>query len=171
MFLCDNNNIGKQNSLSTDRLCRYFCIMNDHSKAVNLIEQFEGFSSVAYKCPAGIWTIGYGSTSIDGVPVVERQVITRQKARDDLYSRVEELTKQIDKLVDVDLNNNQLNALIDFCYNLGIGNFRSSTLLKKLNQQDYQGAADELLKWNKSSGKVLAGLTRRREAERDLFLS
>lgn len=145
--------------------------MDDYSKAINLIEQFEGFSSVAYKCPAGIWTIGYGSTMIDGVPVVEGQVIIRQKALDDLYQRVAELAKQIDKLVDVDLTNNQLNALIDFCYNLGIGNFRLSALLKKLNQENYQGAADELLRWNKSGGKVLPGLTRRREAERDLFLS
>ena len=66
---------------------------------------------------------------------------------------------------------NQFDALVSFTYNLGAGNLRSSTLLKKLNAGDYAGAADEFPKWNKAGGKELAGLTRRRNAERDLFLS
>lgn len=145
--------------------------MSDYSAAVRLIKQFEGFRPVAYKCPAGIWTIGYGSTSIDGIKVKQGDTITEQAALDDIYRRLNEIDKQITAVVRVPLNSNQLNALLDFVYNLGIGNFRSSTLLRKLNDSDYRGAADELLRWNKSGGKVLNGLTRRREAERDLFLS
>ena len=145
--------------------------MSDYSAAVKLIKQFEGFRSIAYKCPAGVWTIGYGSTSIDGVKVKQGDTITEQAALDDVYKRLNEIDKQITATVRVPLNSNQLNALLDFVYNLGVGNFRSSTLLKKLNDSDYRGAADELLRWNKSGGKVLAGLTKRREAERELFLS
>ena len=145
--------------------------MSDYSAAVKLIKQFEGFRSTAYKCPAGVWTIGYGSTSIDGVKVKQQDTITEQAALDDVYKRLNEIDKQITAVVRVPLNSNQLNALLDFVYNLGVGNFRSSTLLKKLNDSDYRGAADELLRWNKSGGKVLDGLTKRREAERDLFLS
>ena len=146
-------------------------VMSDYSAAVKLIKQFEGFRSIAYKCPAGVWTIGYGSTSIDGVKVKQGDTITEQAALDDVYKRLNEIDKQITATVRVPLNSNQLNALLDFVYNLGVGNFRSSTLLKKLNDSDYRGAADELLRWNKSGGKVLAGLTKRREAERELFLS
>ena len=145
--------------------------MSDYSAAVKLIKQFEGFRSIAYKCPAGVWTIGYGSTSIDGVKVKQGDTITEQAALDDVYKRLNEIDKQITATVRVPLNSNQLNALLDFVYNLGVGNFRSSTLLKKLNDSDYRGAAEQLLRWNKSGGKVLAGLTKRREAERDLFLS
>ena len=145
--------------------------MSDYSAAVKLIKQFEGFRSTAYKCPAGVWTIGYGSTSIDGVKVKQQDTITEQAALDDIYKRLNEIDKQITAVVRVPLNSNQLNALLDFVYNLGIGNFRSSTLLKKLNDSDYRGAADELLRWNKSGGKVLDGLTRRRQAEQELFLS
>lgn len=145
--------------------------MSDYSAAVRLIKQFEGFRPVAYKCPAGIWTIGYGSTSIDGIKVKQGDTITEQAALDDIYRRLNEIDKQITATVRVPLNSNQLNAMLDFVYNLGIGNFRSSTLLRKLNDSDYRGAADELLRWNKSGGHVLDGLTRRREAERDLFLS
>lgn len=145
--------------------------MSDYSAAVKLIKQFEGFRSTAYKCPAGIWTIGYGSTSIDGVKVKQGDTITEQAALDDVYKRLNEIDKQITATVRVPLNTNQLNALLDFVYNLGIGNFRSSTLLKKLNDSDYRGAAEQLLRWNKSGGKVLDGLTKRREAERELFLS
>lgn len=145
--------------------------MSDYSAAVKLIKQFEGFRANAYKCPAGIWTIGYGSTSVDGVKVNQGDTITEQAALDDVYKRLNEIDKQITATVRVPLNSNQLNALLDFVYNLGVGNFRSSTLLKKLNDSDYRGAADELLRWNKSGGKVLDGLTKRREAERELFLS
>lgn len=143
--------------------------MSDYNKAIELIKQFEGYSDTAYRCPAGIWTIGYGSTSIDGHKVVEGQTITQQQALNDLNKRLDELDRQINQAVKVPLTNNQLNALLDFCYNLGIGNFRSSTLLKKLNIGDYSGASNQLLTWNKSAGKALAGLTRRRKAEKQLF--
>lgn len=145
--------------------------MSDYSIAVQLIEQFEGYSDVAYKCPAGVWTIGYGSTSINGKKVVENQTITEPEARQDVDKRLAELDKQITAAVKVPLNNNQLNALLDFCYNVGIGNFRSSTLLKKLNEGDYKQAGEQLLVWNKSNGKVLPGLVKRRQAEYDIFFS
>jgi lysozyme len=75
------------------------------------------------------------------------------------------------KLVTYPINGNQFDALVDFSFNLGLGNLGSSTLLKKLNAGDVKGASEEFLRWDKAGGKVLAGLTRRRKAERDLFLS
>jgi lysozyme len=77
----------------------------------------------------------------------------------------------VNKLVTYTINQNQFDALVDFSFNLGLGNLGSSTLLKKLNAGDIKGAAEEFLRWDKAGGKVLAGLTKRRKAERDLFLA
>lgn len=138
-----------------------------YSKAVEIICEFEGFSSVAYKCPAGVWTIGYGQTH----GVREGMTISEPEARKYVEEQCEKIAKSILGLLKVQVNENQLSALISFYYNIGCGAFMRSTLLRKLNAGDIQGAANEFLKWNKANGKVLAGLTRRREAERQLFLS
>lgn len=139
--------------------------------AVGLVKEFEGFSATPYRDPVGVWTIGYGSTrDFDGTPVnANTQPVTDEQAcalvRRDLTDAALECARD----VHVTLTANEKAAIIDFIYNLGGGNFRSSTLLRKLNTGDYAGAAAEFDKWDMAGGKVLAGLLRRRQAETDLF--
>lgn len=146
--------------------------MRASENGINLIKQFEGCRLTAYQDSVGVWTIGYGWTqSVDGNPVAKGMVITQQKADDLLKQGVVQYENGVNSLVKVQLNQNQFDALVDFAYNLGVNALKGSTLLKKLNTGDYAGAANEFTKWNKAGGKELAGLTRRREAEKSLFLS
>lgn len=139
---------------------------------INLIKQFEGCRLTAYQDSVGVWTIGYGWTQpVDGKTVGKGMTITQQKADDLLKQGVVQYESGVSTLVKVQLNQNQFDALVDFAYNLGVNALKGSTLLKKLNAGDYAGAANEFTKWNKAGGKELAGLTRRREAEKSLFLS
>jgi lysozyme len=142
--------------------------MVDKMQTVNyeIIKQFEGLRLEAYKCPADVWTIGYGHTN----KVKPGDAITEGEADILLALDVQEAERAVSSYVDVDINQNQFDALVSFVYNLGAGNFKSSTLLKKLNQGDYLGAANEFQRWNKAGGKVLRGLVRRREAEANLFI-
>lgn len=137
-------------------------------KTVNyeIIKEFEGLELKAYKCPAGVWTIGYGHTK----KVSAGDVITEGEADILLALDVQDAESAVNAYVDVDINQNQFDALVSFVYNLGAGNFKSSTLLRKLNQGDYLGAANEFQRWNKAGGKVLRGLVRRRKAEANLFI-
>jgi GH24 family phage-related lysozyme (muramidase) len=135
-----------------------------------LIKDFEGFRAVAYLCPAGVWTIGYGTTKINGKPVSKKTKITSQEADLFLEQDLKTFEDVVNHSVTVELNQNQFDALVSFVYNLGSGNLKKSTLLKKLNVGLFNEAADEFLKWDKAAGKRLAGLTRRRNAERELFL-
>lgn len=139
----------------------------------NLIKKYEGFSSKPYKCPAGIPTIGYGSTFyLNGSKVTMKDTpISEEVALSILFSVVEDFSKKVEKLLKVNVNQNQFDALVDFSYNLGIGNFQKSTLLKLINNKDFIGASKQFKKWNKSNGKVLNGLTNRRKEEEELFLS
>ena len=139
--------------------------MKVSQNGINLIKKHEGCSLTAYKCPAGVWTIGYGHT--DGVK--KGQKITRSQAEAFLKSDLKKFEKGVEKAVKVKLNQNRFDALISFTYNVGLGAFRSSTLLKKLNAGDYAGASKELLRWNKADGRVLMGLIRRRSDEKVLF--
>ena len=108
----------------------------------------------------------------DWEDLLESQPITEAKAEELLLTHVEDNVQGfIYGLVKVDLTQNEFDALCSFIYNVGSGNFRSSTLLKELNKGNYNNAADELLRWDKSGGEVLAGLSKRRAHERDLFLS
>jgi lysozyme len=134
-----------------------------------LTKQFEGCKLTAYQDSVGVWTIGYGHTG----SIVNRMgvVITQAQADSLLMQDIARFEDGVNKLVKVPLNQNQFDALVDFSFNLGLGNLGSSTLLKKLNAGDIKGAAEEFLRWDKAGGKVLAGLTRRRKAERDLFLA
>lgn len=141
--------------------------MKISQKGIEVIKKFEGCKLEAYKCPAGVWTIGYGTTK--GVSAGMK--ITKEKAEELLKVDVEKFEKSVLKLVKVDLNQSQFDALVSFAYNLGEGNLSSSTLLKMLNNKDYYGASQEFIRWNKAGGKVLNGLIRRRETERNLFNS
>lgn len=141
---------------------------------IKLIKDSEGFSAVPYLCPAGIPTIGYGSTRYeDGRRVTLHDIAISEgdAIRLCMATLATEYENAVNRYVKVPLNQNQADALIDFAYNCGIQNLRTSTLLKKLNAGDYAGAADQFGKWVQSNGRKLAGLVKRREAERLLFIS
>ncbi|AUC61774.1 phage lysozyme [Cyanobacterium sp. HL-69] len=142
-----------------------------NQRGLNLIKEFEGLRLNAYLCPAGVWTIGYGSTFYpDGRRVRQGDKITQQEADQLFLATVKPFAKVVDQAVKVTINNNQFSALVSFAFNVGTGAFKSSTLLRLLNRSDYQGAADQLLRWNRAGNQILVGLTRRRRAERALFL-
>jgi lysozyme len=146
--------------------------MKTTQNGINLLKRFEGFRKDAYQDVVGIWTIGYGTTFYpDGSKVKQGDTCTEQLAEQYLSCALSNFEDQISKLVTTQLNLNQFDALVCFCYNVGVGAFKKSTLLKKLNSGDFIGAADQFRVWNKAGGKVVAGLTKRREAERELFLS
>lgn len=139
--------------------------MNTSQNGIDLIKHFEGCELKAYKCPAGVWTIGYGH--IKGVQ--EGDVITEQQADEMLVEELYEYENYINTLVNVPLNQSQYDALVSWVYNLGSSNLQASTLLKVLNAGDYDNVPEQIMRWNKAGGKVLEGLTRRRQAEADLF--
>ena len=139
--------------------------MKTGSKGIDLIKHFEGCELEAYKCPAGVWTIGYGH--IKGVK--EGMTITEHQAEEMLKSELNEYEGYINNLVTAELNQNQFDAMVSWVYNLGGGNLKASTLLKVLNAGDYAGVPAQMMRWNKAGGKVLEGLTRRRQAEADLL--
>lgn len=141
-------------------------------KGLDLIKQFEGLRLKAYDDGVGVWTIGYGTIRYpNGVRVKSGDTCTKEQAEQYLKTDLDSFENVINTKVKVPLTQNQFDALACFVYNVGATNFSNSTLLRKLNAKDYSGAADQLLRWNKAGGKVMNGLTRRREAERKLFLS
>ncbi|WP_198080339.1 lysozyme [Acinetobacter calcoaceticus] len=141
------------------------------NSGLNLIKDFEGKRLAAYDDGGGVWTIGYGTIKYpNGVRVKKGDTCTEKQAEDYLRNDLAKFETAINKLVKVPLTQNQFDALASFTYNLGETNLANSTLLKKLNKGDYQGAADQFSLWNKAKGKILDGLTRRRATERALFL-
>ncbi|EMI5460301.1 lysozyme [Enterobacter roggenkampii] len=147
-------------------------MMQTSDKGIALIKQFEGCKLTAYQDSVGVWTIGYGWTKpVDGKPIRAGMTIKQETAERLLKTGLVSYENDVSRLVKVDLTQGQFDALVSFTYNLGARSLSTSTLLRKLNGGDYAGAADEFLRWNKAGGKVLNGLTRRREAERALFLS
>ncbi|MCZ8129374.1 MAG: glycoside hydrolase family protein [Microcystis sp. LE19-114.1B] len=148
--------------------------MKVSQNCIDLIKKWEGCKLTAYKCPAGVWTIGIGTTCYpDGRRVREGDKITDQQAEGFLVHECEEKAKAVDKLVNVDLHQNQFDALVSFAYNVGIGAFKESTLLRLLNQPNYNEAANQFKEWNKATVNgqrvVLEGLVNRRKDEEELF--
>ena len=139
--------------------------MNIGNKGIELIKHFEGCELEAYKCAAGVPTIGYGH--IKGVQIGD--TITQEQAEQMLVEELNEYEGYINDMVTTPLSQNQFDALVSWVYNLGGGNLKASTLLKVLNSGDFNGVPAQLMRWNKAGGKVLEGLTRRRQAEADLF--
>jgi lysozyme len=132
----------------------------------DLLQKFEGCKLTAYKCPAGVWTIGYGHTSAAGKPtVVEGLTITQDEAEQILGRDLVKFEQGVMSCVKVPLEQNQFDVLVDFAYNAGIGALQKSTLLKKVNAGDFAAVPAELMKWTKAGGKELSGLVRRRQAE------
>ncbi|MEG4686485.1 lysozyme [Enterobacter cloacae] len=146
--------------------------MQTSEKGIALIKEFEGCRLTAYQDSVGVWTIGYGWTQpVDGKPIRAGMTIKQETAERLLKTGLVSYESDVSRLVKVGLTQGQFDALVSFTYNLGSRSLSTSTLLRKLNAGDYAGAADEFLRWNKAGGKVLNGLTRRREAEHALFLS
>ena len=135
--------------------------------AYELIKQFEGLRLKAYLCPAGIWTIGYGHTS----GVSPNSFITIQEADEYLHRDVAAIEMQLNKL-NLSLRQCQWDAIVSFVFNVGIGNFKASTLLAKIriNPED-NSIMDEFLRWVYANGKVMKGLQKRRLAEMKLYFS
>lgn len=143
--------------------------MKTNARGLELIKHFESLFLHAYKCPAGVWTIGYGHTGLqhkDGT-VFEGRTITRAQAEELLAYDLHQFEQRVGALVQVPLTEDQFAALVSFDFNTGA--LHKSTLLRLLNARDYAGAAGQFLRWNKAGGKVLRGLTRRRQSERNLF--
>lgn len=141
--------------------------MKFSQQGVDFIKSYEAFSPGAYVCPAGKLTIGYGHVLLRD----ERGMtcITKEKAEELLRRDLEIFVSAVKTAVKVPLEQHEFDALVSFTYNCGVHNLRKSTLLRKLNAGDRAGAANEFLAWTKSNGKVLPGLTRRREAEKSMF--
>jgi lysozyme len=138
---------------------------------INLIAKFEGLKLEAYKCPAGIATIGYGSTYYsDGSRVKMGDKITKEQAVRLLYDTLGTYEKFVDANTRDDISQNQFDALVDFAYNCGNGNLKNSTLLKKVNANPNDATISaEFMKWTRANGKVLKGLVNRRVAEVELY--
>lgn len=141
--------------------------MRTSQNGVDLIKHFESLQLKAYKCPSGIWTIGYGHTGPDVSPSL---VVTEQRAEELLEQDLEVYERAIRRLIAVPLSQYEFDALVSFTFNVGARALDTSTLRSLLNAGDQGGAADQFPRWNRSDGKPLAGLTRRRAAERALFL-
>ena len=133
--------------------------------AAELVKQFEGYRSKAYLCPAGKWTCGWGHTK----GVTAATSCDFGTAETWLCDDLTDAGNCIDRVVTVPLTPNQRAALLSFIYNVGCGRFEASTLLRKLNEGDYEGCSQEFSRWVFSGKTKLPGLIRRREAERTLF--
>lgn len=140
--------------------------MRYSKRGLSLTEQFEGFSSTAYQDQGGVWTIGYGHTGSD---VYSGLQITETQAQIYLLNDVKEAENCVNENVTIELNQNEFDALVDFVFNCGCGAFKSSTLLRMLNNGDIESASHEFVRWDKCNGEVIAGLLRRREDEGKLF--
>ena len=136
-------------------------------RGIDLIKRFEGLRLKAYRCPAGIPTIGYGHT---GPEVKADLAITCAEADALLRADLQRFETQVRRHAGV-CGQHQFDALVSFAFNVGFEAMARSTLLRKHRAGDHTGAADEFLRWNRAGGRVLAGLARRREAERKLYLS
>ena len=148
------------------------CIMQMSQEGIDaLIKKFEGCKLTAYRCPAGVCTIGYGHTSDAGKPaVLDGMVITQQQAEDMLRRDLVKYETEVYDMVHQPLTQHQFDVLVDFNYNAGAGNLRNSTLLKKVNAAKFDEVPAELMKWTKGKvpgkgSQVLQGLVRRRHAE------
>lgn len=137
---------------------------------IDIIKEMEGFRSESYSDVVGVWTIGYGTTRVNGIKVRPGMKCTKEEAEQYIFDDVDPIAERVTDMVKVPVTQNQFDALCDFAYNLGTGALEKSTLMKKLNAGDYDGAANEFDKWVYAGGKKLNGLVRRRALEKSLFL-
>lgn len=141
---------------------------------IALIKEFEGFKKAPYLCSAGVPTIGYGSTMYaDGKKVKMSDVsISEAVALELFHTTLHKYEQTVGKAIVIPLTQNQFDACVSLCYNIGQGNFASSTLVKEINKgEPKEKTSEQFLRWNKAMGTVSAGLSRRRKAEQKLYLS
>jgi lysozyme len=142
--------------------------MKISDKGLNLIKSFEGCELEAYPDPGSggdPWTIGFGHTG----KVFPGMKITAEEAERFLEMDVEHFERCVEEMLEVEVSQDQFDALVCFAYNVGCKALQGSTLLRLVNSRQFEAAAQQFLRWNKAGGKVLAGLTRRRQAESELF--
>jgi lysozyme len=147
--------------------------MSVNKATLDLIREFEGLRLTAYQDIVGIWTIGYGITAAADVGIVPAKglTITQERADELLRLAVEKFAAKVDELITVKVNQNERGACLSLSYNIGLGAFSKSTVLRELNAGRRSEAAAAFQMWNKAGGAVVKGLVRRREAERQLFLT
>ena len=138
------------------------------SNGVQLTQRFEGLRLAAYTDQTGVWTIGYGHT---GAGVHAGLTITREQADALLLSDIARAAACVNRLVTAEINQNQFDALVDFAFNLGCASLATSTLLRRINNGDFNGAAAQFQRWDHAGGVVVPGLLQRRQAEAALFQS
>ena len=143
-----------------------------NERGIEIVKSFEGISLEPYLCPANVWTVAYGATvGSDGRRIdPDMEPISETEAEALLIRDLGSSEGWVSRLIKTALTENQFSALVSFTFNLGAGSLQRSTLRMKLNRSEYQGAADEFPKWRMAGGRILAGLVRRRAAERKLFL-
>ena len=139
--------------------------MKISQEGLSLIKKFEGCKLESYQCAAGVWTIGYGSTS----GINEGMEISQEQAEDLLLEDVAVFEEAVNKAVEVPLEQYEFDALVSWTFNLGPSNLNSSTMLKVLNENKKNEVPAQMRRWNKANGETLQGLVRRREAESLLF--
>lgn len=144
---------------------------NISTSGLDLIKTLEGLRLHAYLCSAGVPTIGYGTTRYKGSPIRLGMVWNKKQAEDALLEDLFEFEQCVNNRVKVDINQKMFDSLVSFVYNVGQGNFKNSQLLKLLNQGKYEESAEEFDKWRLARGKVIKGLIRRRQKEKEMFLS
>ncbi|MGA7156034.1 MAG: lysozyme [Acidobacteriaceae bacterium] len=141
-------------------------LFNYSEEGLALTKSFEGLHLEAYRDCAGIWTIGYGHT---GPAVSDGQTINDEEAEMLLRADLAEAITWVNRKITAKVSQNQFDALVDFCFNAGRGNFVQSTLLRKVNAEDFAGAAAQFGLWVHAGGEVVPGLVRRRAAEAEMF--
>ena len=128
-----------------------------------LIKEYEGLQLMPYRCPAGVLTVGYGTT---GAGVIEGMPWTKEECEERMMSDVQRfVTGTLELCPILATDDNKLSAIADFSYNLGLGRLQESTLRDRINSQNWDGAKNELMRWTRGGGKILPGLVRRRAAE------
>jgi GH24 family phage-related lysozyme (muramidase) len=142
--------------------------MKISENGINFIANWEGKRNKRYKCSAGVWTIGIGHAIKPNETF--KEPMTEKEIQDLFRKDIIGFENAVNKNVKVKLNQNQFDALVSFSFNVGVGAFASSTLLKLLNQGKYSEASDQFLRWVNAGGKAVLGLQRRRQAEKELFL-
>lgn len=141
-----------------------------NSATKSLIKEYEGLRLKAYRCSAGVLTIGWGHTSAAGEPVVKSGSSISKAEAERIFDRdIENFAVGVEKLIKVDLNENQMGACVSLAFNIGLGAFSKSSVLRFVNKSKFSDAADAFLLWNKVGKKPVPGLTRRRAAEAALF--
>jgi lysozyme len=139
--------------------------MQTSEKGKEFIKHFEGCKLEAYQCSGDVWTIGCGHTR----GVEEGDKISKKQADALLSADIEMVETHVQRLITVDLDQSQWDAVVSWCFNLGCGNLRASTMLQVINSGELDKVSEQIIRWDKVGKKAVAGLTRRRKAEADLF--